>query len=61
MNFVIITLMLLTLITVLLDLGIMIRGGELNKKYGNRMMILRGGVSATTVEPIMLLAIRAGK
>lgn len=61
MNFVIIILMLLTLITVLLGLGIMIRGGELNKKYGNRMMILRVGLQAVTIGLIFIIAIMAGK
>lgn len=59
---------LLTVLTVIavvavLLLGVfsMLKGGELNKKYGNKLMIARVGLQAFAVFLLMLLWITASK
>ncbi|TNE61772.1 MAG: twin transmembrane helix small protein [Alphaproteobacteria bacterium] len=58
----------LAILTMFATLGILItgvigmaKGGEFNKKYGNRLMQLRVGFQALTVLLILILAVTASK
>ena len=53
--YLIIGLMLLTLGILLAGLFVMLKGGKLNEKYGNRLMVARVIAQATTVILLVLL------
>ena len=46
-------------LVLLLGLLTMMRGGELNKKYGNKLMIARVGLQAFAILLLMLLWVTA--
>lgn len=49
MSILIILLMIATAVVLLLGIATMIRGGEFNQKYGNKMMVARVSLQAATI------------
>lgn len=50
---------LLTLLVVLAGFGVMVKGGEFNKKYGNRLMQLRVVLQGATLLVLLILILGA--
>lgn len=60
MNIILILFMVATLGVLLLGLASMIKGGEWNRKYGNKLMIVRVSMQAATIALLGLLILFGG-
>ena len=60
MQIILFILMFATVIVLAVGMGMMIKGGEFNRKYGNRMMIARVSLQAMAIGMLALLML-AGK
>jgi hypothetical protein len=54
-------LMLLTLVVLFIGLGAMLKGGEFNKKHGNKLMVARVGLQAAAIATLGLLFLLSKK
>lgn len=48
-NILLIALMVMTALVLVVGIGVMIKGGEFNQKYGNKMMVLRVSFQGATL------------
>lgn len=53
----VIGLMLATVVVLILGITIMARGGEINRKYGNKMMVARVTLQGLAILLVMLLLV----
>lgn len=61
MNIAIVALMCVAAVVVLLGFVLMVKGGKLNQKYGNKLMVLRVIVQALALLLVFIVAMMAGK
>lgn len=55
MMYIVIALMLATLLVLVSGVVLMGTGGEMNKKYGNKLMTLRVGLQGATLAAVVLM------
>ncbi len=48
-------LMLATLVVLIIGIGLMARGGEANRKYGNKMMVARVALQGCAIAVLVIL------
>jgi hypothetical protein len=53
-------LMMATVLVLIIGIGLMASGGETNRKYGNKMMVLRVSLQACAIAVLVVLLLMRG-